>query len=97
MSVPNGDQNNYTSGYPACDYSKLGTYNDGYSMNVPPQGSVKNSGFFIVPNWSPISYDSLQSKSGSCSGYQDITDAYGAGAESCVTTYRTSLCGNSRK
>jgi hypothetical protein len=97
MSVPNGDSTNYTSGYPACDYTKLGTYTDGYSLHgVLPQGKV-SSGSYIVPVFSAISYDSLQSKSGSCSGYQDITNAYGETASMCNTTYKTSLCSNSRR
>lgn len=86
-----GDYTNYTSG-PSCAYSQLSTYNDGYSMQVAPQG--KNiSGKYIVPTWAPISYDSLTASAPNCSGYNNIESAYGANAASCQTTYRTSVCG----
>lgn len=89
----NSDYNNFASG-PSCSYANLGNYNDGYSMQVAPQGKTV-TGKYIVPTWSPISYDSLSSGAGSCSGYADITNAYGSNAASCQTTYRTSVCGNS--
>lgn len=88
----NAEYNNWMSNGAACSYASLGGYNDGYSMNVAPQGKV-TSGAYIVPTWSPISYDSLSSKVPSCSGYAPIDAAYGADAARCQTTYRTSLCG----
>jgi hypothetical protein len=87
------DYNNYMSGGAACSYAALGNYTADYSLNLAPQGKVI-SGAYIVPTWSPITYDSLSSPAPSCSGYSDITQAYGKGAGSCQTTYRTSLCGN---
>lgn len=96
MSVPSSDYVNYSAGAAACSYAALGGYNDGYSMNVPPQGKV-TSGSYIVPSWSPISYDSLTNKVPSCSGYADITNAYGKDAARCQTTYRTSLCGGNKQ
>lgn len=81
------------SGGAPCSYGSLGNYNDGYSMAVPPVGKVV-SGQYIVPQWSAIGYDSLTQKAPSCSGYPNITDAYGKGADACQTTYRTSLCGS---
>lgn len=93
MSVPSGDYNNYASQDAPCHYGNLGAYNSGYSLGVPPQGKV-TSGAYIVPTWSPISYNSLSSKIPSCSGYADITNAYGDDAANCQTTYRTSLCGS---
>lgn len=92
MSYNTGDYNNFASGGASCAYANLGGYNDGYSMNIAPQGKV-TSGAYIVPTWSPISYDSLTSAVPSCSGYANIESAYGADAASCQTTYRTSLCG----
>jgi hypothetical protein len=93
MSFVSGDYNNYSAGGASCSYAALGNYDDGYSMNVPAQGKV-TSGAYIVPTWSPISYDSLTSKVPSCSGYSNIDSAYGKDAARCQTTYRTSLCGN---
>ena len=95
MSVPNGDYNNNLSSSGSCHYGQLGDYTAGYSMNIPPQGKV-TSGKYIVPVFSPISYDSLTAKIPSCSGYPSIVDAYGADAAKCQTTYRTSLCGNNQ-
>lgn len=93
MSVPSGDYNNSMSGGPSCSYANLGGYNDGYSMNVAPMGKV-TAGAYIVPTWSPISYESLTNKVPSRSGYSDIGQAYGENAGSCQSTYRSSLCGN---
>ena len=76
----------------SCNYSALGSYQAGYSMDVQPQGKVV-TGQYIVPTWDAISYDSLTAKVPSCSGYNNIDSAYGAGAGSCQTTYTTSLCG----
>jgi hypothetical protein len=93
--MSNNDFNNYSAGGAACSYAALGSYNDGYSMNVAPQGK-QVSGMYIVPQWSAISYDSLTSAVPSCNGYYDITKAYGSDAGSCQTTYRTSLCGGNQ-
>ena len=79
----------------SCSYAALGNYNADYSMNVPAQGRVV-TGRYIVPQWSPISYDSLQNLNGgvqSCSGYSGILSAYGSSSENCNTQYKTSLCG----
>jgi hypothetical protein len=76
----------------SCNYSALGTYQAGYSMDVQPQGKV-TSGVYMVPTWDAISYNSLTSDVPSCSGYSSIESAYGSGAGSCQTTYTTSLCG----
>ncbi len=95
MSV-SGDYNNYAAGGSSCSYASLGVYNSEYSMGVAPQGKV-SSGQFIVPTWSPISYDALTSRVGNCSGYNSIENAYGKDAASCQTTYRTSLCGSASK
>ena len=95
MSVTSGDYNNYSAGGSTCQYNRLGSYTSGYSMSVPAQGKV-TSGAYIVPQWSPISYESLTAKVPTCSGYSSIQVAYGAGAGSCQTTYATALCGQGR-
>lgn len=96
MNKMSNEYNNSTSGSAGCTYAHLGNYSAPYSMNVAPQGKVF-SGQYIVPQWNPISYDSLTAPVGSCNGYYDITGAYGKNAGNCQTTYRTSLCGNQKK
>lgn len=94
MSTVSNDYVNHASSSAACAYADLGTYNSNYSsVGVPFQGKV-TSGAYIVPTWSPITYDSLTARVPSCSGYSDIMTAYGADAGSCNTTYRTSVCGS---
>lgn len=94
MSVPSGDYSGGSSNGQACSYGELSHYNDGYSMGVPFQGKVI-SGNYIVPQYAPISYDSLAPKIPSCSGYGNIESAYGGpSAASCNTTYRSSACGS---
>lgn len=90
------EYNNYVAEGAPCAYAQLSNYTADYSMDVPPQGKVV-TGKYIVPTWNPISYDSLTQKVPSCSGYSNISDAYGSDAGRCQTTYRTSLCGNNRK
>lgn len=94
MSFVTSDYFKPASGAPSCSYANLGGYNDGYSMSIAPQGKV-TSGMFLVPSFSPITYDSLTAKAPNCTGYFDINQAYGKDAASCQTTYRTSLCGSS--
>lgn len=81
----------YTS--PACDFASLGNYSADYSMNVPNVGKT-TSGVYTVPAWDAISYDSLTSKVPSCSGYSNITSAYGSGAGACNTKFVKATCGN---
>lgn len=85
------EYNNFNTGA-SCNYANLGNYNEGYSMNIAPQGKT-TSGVYIVPQWTPIGYNSLSGDVPSCSGYSDIQNAYGSKAGNCQTTYRTSLCG----
>lgn len=92
MSTVSGDYNNFSAGSSSCAYAPLGNYNNNYSMGVAPQGKM-SSGSYIVPAWGAIGYDSLTSQVPNCSGYYNITGAYGADAGSCQTTYRTSMCG----
>jgi len=96
MSTVSGDHVNYTAGGSACSYGDLANYNAPYSLGVAPEGKIV-SGAYMVPTWAPISYDSLTQKVPSCSGYSNIESAYGAGADKCQTTYRTSLCGGNKK
>lgn len=87
------EYNNEMSGS-SCSYANLGSYNQGYSMNIAPQGK-QSSGAYVVPTWSPIGYNDLSGPNGvaSCSGYGTINDAYSkAKGGKCQTTYTTSLC-----
>ena len=94
MSHITGDYNNNASSGGSCSYGSLGAYNDNYNMMGGPAFAGRvTSGQYVVPTWSPISYDSLTAKVPSCSGYSSIVDAYGESAGNCQTTYRTSLCG----
>jgi len=86
------DYNHSTSGAPSCMYANFYSYNNGYSMDVPPQGKVI-TGQYIVPTYDAIGYESLTAKVPNCSGYSDINAAYGKDAAKCQTNYRTSLCG----
>lgn len=83
--------NTSTAGAP-CSYADLGNYNADYSMAVPAQGKVI-TGKYMVPQWDAISYESLTAPVPSCSGYSNISNAYGKNAGSCQTSYKTSLCG----
>ncbi len=93
MSHITADYNNYASSSGSCAYAALGAYNAEYSMNGPSFQGRLSSGAYVVPTYSPISYDSLTATVPSCSGYSNIMSAYGADSGSCQTTYRTSLCG----
>ncbi len=92
MSTVSSDYVNQ-SGSAGCNYTKLQSYNTPYQMGVPFQGKVV-TGRMIVPTWNAVGYDSLTSQVSNCSGYNDISSAYGADAGNCQTTYTTSLCGN---
>jgi hypothetical protein len=88
------EYNNSTASGSSCSYASLDSYNAGYSMSVSPTGKP-TSGVYIVPTYSPITTDSLVG-AGSCTGYPNINQAYGAGAAKCQTTYRSSLCGGNK-
>jgi hypothetical protein len=79
------------TGGASCSYSSLSNYNSGYAMGVPVEGKVV-TGKYIVPQWAAPSYADWTAKVPSCSGYADITNAYGADAGKCQTTYRQSIC-----
>lgn len=92
MSHTTADYNNNASSGRTCSYAALNSYNAEYSMQGPSfQGKV-TSGSYVVPTWSPISYDSLAPQNPSCSGYSNIMSAYGSDAGNCQTTYKTSSC-----
>ena len=76
-------------GGPSCGYNTLGCYQGSYP-NMPGFKPGANGGVMVTPNYSAISYDSLShGSSGLCTGYYNITDAYGSDFR---TGYTTRLC-----
>ena len=77
-----------------CAYRTLNNYNQmgkGTSPPVPPTTVI---GKYIVPMYGAPGYNTLTHglKGPSCSGFFNIVDAYGKGAENCSTQYATRLC-----
>ena len=93
-----GEYSNPTSGGAGCNYHSLCTYNTGGQMAPMPKNAKNVIGHFVVPQWGVISNDALTHGGvGSCSGYFNITSAYGKGAGKCNQAYVTSLCGGCNK
>ena len=91
-----GEYSNATVGS-ACNYASLAHYNKSKAgaMNVvPPQMNTLNtSGFYIVPAYDAPGYDTLtHGVGGTCSGFLNITDAYGKNADKCSTQYLKKIC-----
>jgi hypothetical protein len=82
----------------SCSYTNLQNYNSSTagSLGHPAERSVRAttvSGNYVVPNYSAIGYNALtHGEQGSCSGYFNITSAYGANANNCNTQYSNSPC-----
>jgi hypothetical protein len=81
----------------ACSFATLNTYNHGMKnglMNqVPaPMNSLQTSGVYIVPNYTAPGYDTLTKGGSSCSGFLNITDAYGKNAQKCSQKYLKKIC-----
>lgn len=84
-----------------CNYSNLTRYNnltnnasDTLRQPQVPANVAFTQGKYIVPTFAgAASYNSLViNPSGSCSGYGNITNAYGSGSQSCAPMYQTKLC-----
>lgn len=76
-----------------CDYNHLGNYLGSNNMMAPATAG-QISGVYIVPQYGAIGYDALtHGDSNNCGSHFTITDAYGAGAGMCNTSYTTRLCG----
>ena len=75
----------------ACSFATLQTYNMTApgQMGAPPmsRNQLKTSGTFLVPEYGAPSYVNFGGK-GNCSGFLNITDAYGKNADKCNTRYR---------
>ena len=81
----------------SCSYVNLSNYNSSSAgtMGHPDSGSRSTvTGSYVVPNYGAIGYSALTHDSSvpSCSGYFNITSAYGQNADTCNTTYSMSPC-----
>ena len=77
----------------SCAYAKLATYNKGGGLGPKMVSATATSGQYIVPAYSASGYNTLTSKVPSCSGYRDISNAYGSGSGgACNQKYVTRLC-----
>ncbi len=81
-----------------CSYANLQNYNitpqgAGY-MNAPavPNSTMQN--VYLVPNFSSIGYNALTHglTTPTCSGFFNITNAYGKGANNCNAQYVKQSC-----
>ena len=94
MAQYNSEYSQSTVGSPACNYSTLKCY----LGSNPTMASLKptsSAGVYVTPNYASIGYDALTHGVGpSCKSYFNIQDAYGPGADSCMTSYTTRLCGS---
>jgi hypothetical protein len=93
------EYNNCTVGS-GCSYTTLSHYNSNGQLKVPvPERDQGLSGSYIVPKFGGLGYNALtHGQVGSCSGFFNITDAYGKGANNCNTKYVRSLCnGDARR
>ena len=91
------EYNNSTVGA-ACSYATLNHYNSHSSMAVPvPDRTRGVSGSYVVPNYGGLGYNALThgQKVGTCSGFFNITNAYGKNANNCNTQYVRTLCNSS--
>jgi hypothetical protein len=76
----------------SCSYASLSQYNRGTGGTNPPVPAGNVSGQYIVPEYSLPGYGTLTRSPMSCSGYANISNAYGAKSGSCNTKYVTKLC-----
>lgn len=86
------EYNNSAVGSSGCAYATLQNYNKENS-NRPAMQAANVSGKYIVPNYSAPGYNTLSHGAvASCSGYFNVSDAYGGNGGSCGTNYVQSLC-----
>ena len=87
----------YTVNGTSCDYVSLENYNSssaGTLGNPTYMNATDVVGHYVVPSYSAIGYNALTHGSNmpSCSGYFNISSAYGANAANCGTQYINSSC-----
>ena len=82
----------------SCSYVNLSNSNSNSagSLGSPAVPPHTVTGTYIVPNYGAIGYGALthDSSAPSCSGYFNITGAYGQNASQCNTQYSRSSCNN---
>lgn len=92
------EYNNSTVGA-ACSYATLTHYNNSNGqLRVPTDRTRSTAGYYVVPTYGlGAGYNSLThgQKMGSCSGFFNITNAYGKNANNCNTQYVRTLCNSS--
>ena len=80
----------------ACSFATLNTYNSRKPGNInpvmPDMNTLQTAGVYIVPNYSAPGYDTLTKGGSSCSGFLNITDAYGKNAQNCSQKYLKKIC-----
>ena len=85
----------------ACSYSRLQNYNSSRGTWGQPAISPSTvSGSYVIPIFGAPGYDTLSRAKGatgsapSCSGYFNISAAYGDINGDCNQVYTTRMCGN---
>ena len=89
------EYNNSTVQGGACSYATLSHYNNrsSGSMSSPAVPRTTVSGMYIVPSYGAPGYSALtHGAAPSCSGFFNITSAYGKNASNCNTQYVQKLC-----
>ena len=83
----------------SCSYTTLNNYNSSTagSLGSPAYSATTVKGYYVVPNYSAPGYNALThgNDTPTCSGYFNVTSAYGANAANCNTQYSQMPCGNS--
>ena len=83
----------------SCSYTTLNNYNSSTagSLGSPAYSASTVKGYYVVPNYSAPGYNALThgNDTPTCSGYFNVTSAYGANAANCNTQYSQMPCGNS--
>ena len=91
------EYNNSMVGKKFGGYSSLGSYY-GPNSTMASIRPTTTQGAMVVPMYGNIGYDALTHGSNpSYGGHFNISNAYGAGAGSCSTSYSTRLCGGKQQ
>ena len=79
----------------ACNFATLSNYNSNGQLKVPIPSRTRGAiGAQVVPSFGlGYGYDALtHGQAPTCSGYWNITNAYGKNANNCNTMYVRTLC-----
>lgn len=89
------EYNNSSVSAGACAYATLSHYNNGsQGLNKVPVPRSTVSGVYVVPTYGAPGYNTLThgNAAPSCSGFFNIGNAYGKGANNCNTQFVKRLC-----